>query len=165
MDVVTCGFFGPWLAPFPWAVGALTLALFAFLAAVYLANEVRDASLREDFRLRALWAALALGLTAHLTLWLAKDGAPRVFSGLWSDPASWILQGSTAAVSVGAIAALWRRRWRLARLLALSEAVLIVWGWALAQFPYLVFPSHTIDDSAAPEATLRPVAIARRYSA
>lgn len=121
---------------------------------------MRDAALREDFRLRALWAAVAVGVAAHVTLRLAKDGAPRVFSGLWSDPAAWILQGSTAAVSVGAIAALWRRRWRLARLLALSEAVLIVWGWALAQFPYLVFPSHSIDDSAAPEATLRPVAVA-----
>src|SRR5258708_7220017 len=36
------GFVRPWLAPFPLAVGALALVLFAFLAAVYLTLESAD---------------------------------------------------------------------------------------------------------------------------
>src|SRR5205823_5563773 len=48
------GFFRSWLAPFPFAVGLLALALFAFLAAVYLALEAPEGPLREDFRLRAI---------------------------------------------------------------------------------------------------------------
>ena len=32
---------------------------------------------------------------------------------------------------------------------------LILWGWALAQFPYLVEPSLTIHNAAAPSETLR----------
>src|ERR1044072_2889132 len=45
-------FINSWLAPFPFAVGGFALALFAFLAAVYLTLETEDAELREDFRKR-----------------------------------------------------------------------------------------------------------------
>ena len=38
----TSGFFTPWLAPFPLAVGLFALALFAFLAATYLTVETSD---------------------------------------------------------------------------------------------------------------------------
>jgi cytochrome d ubiquinol oxidase subunit II len=44
-----------WLAPFPLALGVLALAMFAFLAAVYLG--VREPALRDAFQRRALWAA------------------------------------------------------------------------------------------------------------
>src|SRR4029079_9969841 len=51
--VVTSGFFSSWLTPFSWAVGALALTLFAYLAAVYLAAEATAKSaVRADFRLR-----------------------------------------------------------------------------------------------------------------
>ncbi len=51
--VVTTGFFNSWLAPFPFAVGFFALALFAFLAAVYLTSETNDKNLQVDFRRRA----------------------------------------------------------------------------------------------------------------
>ena len=53
-----------WLAPFPIAVGAFALALFAFLAAVYLAVEAPDGPLREDFRRRAILSAAAVAVCA-----------------------------------------------------------------------------------------------------
>ena len=43
-------FVEPWLTPFAFGVGLLTLALFAFLAAVFLTMETRDPELVEDFR-------------------------------------------------------------------------------------------------------------------
>src|SRR5262249_34045426 len=43
----------PWLAIFPVAVGCFALALFAFLAAVYLTSEASEPELREDFRRRS----------------------------------------------------------------------------------------------------------------
>ena len=58
-------FVSPWLAPFPFAVGFFALAQFAFLAAVYLTVEARDEALREDFRLRALASAVAVGVMAR----------------------------------------------------------------------------------------------------
>ncbi len=54
----------PWLTPFGVGVGLLTLALFAFLAAVYLTVEAREWALQEDFRRRALGAAAAVLVTA-----------------------------------------------------------------------------------------------------
>lgn len=55
---VATDFISAWLRPFPFAIGFFTLALFAFLAAVYLTLETRDPELRDDFRRRALAAAV-----------------------------------------------------------------------------------------------------------
>ena len=50
-------FIAPWLTLFGFGVGLLALALFSFLAAVYLTVEAHGTALQEDFRTRALWAA------------------------------------------------------------------------------------------------------------
>jgi cytochrome d ubiquinol oxidase subunit II len=55
---------------------------------------------------------------------------------------------------VTAIAALWTRRFRLARLAAAAQVTFILWGWAAAQYPYLLPPSLTIEAAAAPVPTL-----------
>lgn len=151
------GFIRPWATPFAFAVGALTLALFAFLAAVYLTLEARDEALREDFRRRALIAAAAVFVTAGAALLLSGLAAPRVRAGLTTAAWSLPLHINTGIAAVVAIIALWRRRWRLARLAAGAQAVLILWGWALGQYPYLVPPDLTIAEAAAPERTLRLV--------
>src|SRR6185295_9210760 len=44
------GYVAPWLTPFGVGVGLLTLALFAFLAAVYLTVEAREPALRAGRR-------------------------------------------------------------------------------------------------------------------
>ena len=147
----------PWLTPFAFAVGMLTLALFAYLAAVYLTVEARDAGVREDFRARALAAALGVFVAAFAALLLAPSQAPLVGQGLvlsaWAPP----LHIATGAAAVGAIWALWTRRYRVARLAAAAQVSLIVWGWAVAQFPYLIPPAMTISGAAAPPVTLRLV--------
>jgi cytochrome d ubiquinol oxidase subunit II len=60
----------------------------------------------------------------------------------------------TGISAVTAIAALWTRRFRLARLAAAAQVTLILWGWAAAQYPYLLPPSLTIEAAAAPVSTL-----------
>jgi cytochrome bd ubiquinol oxidase subunit II len=152
--IVTSSFFTGWLAPFPLAVSALTLALFAFLAAVYLTVEAKDSGLREGFRLRALLSAIAVGLLAFLVLGLAHDGAPRIWAGLVTAPWAVPLQIITGLVALGAIGLLWTRRYYLARAFVGAQVVLILWGWAIAQFPNLVSPDLTIQNAAAPTATL-----------
>lgn len=153
-------FVQPWLAPFPFAVGLLALALFAFLAAVFLTVEARQAELAEDFRLRAIGAGIAVFASAALALLLARRGAPMIWDhllrGRWALP----LQLATASSAVGAFAALGARRYRLARLLAAAQVSLILAGWATAQFPWLVVPEHTIQSAAAPDSVLRPLLVA-----
>jgi cytochrome d ubiquinol oxidase subunit II len=149
------GFVGSWLAPFPFAIGALTLALFSFLAAVYLTNETADPDLQEDFRRRALWAAVASGAVAFVALTLTRAAAPFMWHALMGGPVSYAFQGVTGAVALGAIGALLKRRYRLARVLAPIQVSLVLWGWLAAQYPYVLVPDLTIQQAAAPNATLR----------
>src|SRR5207245_1856768 len=57
----------PWLTPVAVTMGALALALCAYLAAVYLTNETEGA-LREDFRARGLLAGGVVVALATLAL-------------------------------------------------------------------------------------------------
>lgn len=147
-------FVAPWLAPFPLAVGALCLALFAYLAAVYLTVAAHDHALREDFRRRALGSAVAVFVTAFGALAVAVEQAPRM--SRWLLAATWAapLHIVTGLAAITAILALWRRRWQLARVAAAAQLSLILWGWALAQYPYLIPPTLRIRDAAAPSITL-----------
>ncbi|MGH9935568.1 MAG: cytochrome d ubiquinol oxidase subunit II [Blastocatellia bacterium] len=150
-------FVSPWLAPFPFAVGFFALVLFAFLAAVYLTVEAGDEALREDFRLRALASAVAVGVMALVVFLLSANGAPVIRERLGQSWWTWPLQIATAVFAIGAIYALWTRWFRLARLCAAAQVTLILWGWGAAQYPYLVAPDLTIYNSAAPAITLRLV--------
>ncbi|MBV8453279.1 MAG: cytochrome d ubiquinol oxidase subunit II [Deltaproteobacteria bacterium] len=143
-----------WLTPFCLSVGACALLMFAYLSATYAAYEASDPDLREDFRVRAIAGAIAVGVMAGLVLLLSIDGATRMWHGLtdrvWIWPLFWI----TAALALTALYALWTRRYQLARVCAAGEVTLMLWGWALAQFPFLVVPSLTIYEAAAPRITL-----------
>ena len=153
------GFVGSWLAPFPLAVGVFAVTLFAFLAAVYLTVETKG-GLRETFRTRALAAGVATGVLAGVSLLLAREGAPLLWEALARGGRALLFQAATAVVAVGALLALVRRSFRAARVLAVLQVSLVLWGWLAAQYPYLVPPEVTIAGAAAPEATLRLVGIA-----
>jgi cytochrome d ubiquinol oxidase subunit II len=147
-----------WLTPFALGTGAFALAMFAFLAAVYLTVEAREDALKDDFRWRALIAAATTGTIAVFLPLLSAGTVPvmgqRLLGSWWSYP---VLFG-TAAVAGIAISALLRRRYRLARLAAGAVVTLLLAGWAAAQFPLLVPPDLSIALAAAPRATQRLVA-------
>jgi cytochrome d ubiquinol oxidase subunit II len=150
----------PWLTPFAFSVGFLALALFAFLAAVFLTLETHDHDLCEDFRRRALGSGIAVFLASALALLLSRWQAPLVMAGLMTSPWALPLHLATGATAVAVLAALWFRRFRLARIGAGLQVSLIFWGWALAQYPLLIPPGFTIEGSAAPHPTLRALLIA-----
>jgi len=149
-------FVNPWASPFPAAIGCFALALFAFLAATYLTLDAQDEELREDFRTRALAAAGAVFVCAAVALVLAHSAAPRVAIGVVG---ALLMQAATASAAITAIAALWLRHYRLARIAAAAQVSLILWGWLIAQYPYLIPPALTIRDAAAPPVTLRLLAV------
>jgi cytochrome d ubiquinol oxidase subunit II len=153
-------FVEPWLTPFAWSVGLLTLTLFAFLAAVYLTLETSNRELVDDFRRRGLASGVAVFFASALVLLLSDEAAPLVRSGLTASPWALPLHLVTGITAVGVLAALWFRKFSLARLGAGLQVSLIFWGWALAQYPLLLPPHYTIRSTAAPESTLRLVLIA-----
>jgi cytochrome bd ubiquinol oxidase subunit II len=149
------GFFASWWGLFPFAVGIFALAMFAFLAAVYLAVEAEEGEMREDFRWRAMISEVALGVMAALVLAAAGSRAPEILHDLTRTPWSWALHAVTAASALTVLFALWRRRYGLARIAAVLQVSLIVWGWAFSQYPHLVRPDLTLANAAAPPVTLR----------
>ncbi len=157
---VTSGFFAGWLTPFALVVGFFALSLCAFLAATYLTIDTREEKdLQNDFRVRALGSGIALAPIAFAAFLASKKGAPEIFAGLtnwWAFP----LIGLTTGCLVAALVCLWRRKFSVARVNAIAATTLILFGWSLAQFPYLVVPDITIPNAAAPAITLRLLLIA-----
>jgi cytochrome bd ubiquinol oxidase subunit II len=147
-------FVWPWLAAFPIVVGCFALALFAFLAAVYLALAAANDELRNDFRRRALIMAVIVFILAGLALLLSFSAAPRLARAIVRTPWAVLLHVCAAASAVTAIVAIWRRRYRVARAAAAVQVSCILWGWAFAQFPFIIPPTLTIRGAAASRATL-----------
>jgi cytochrome d ubiquinol oxidase subunit II len=148
-------FVEPWLTPFALSVGLLTVTLFAFLAAVFLTLETRDRELSDDFRRRALASGIAVFFASALVLLLSSETAPLVRTGLTASPWAIPLHLATGAAALVVLTALWSRRYRLARVAVGLQVSLIFWGWAMAQYPFLLPPRFTIAGTAAPDTTLR----------
>jgi cytochrome bd ubiquinol oxidase subunit II len=147
-------FVAPWLSPFTLVMGALALTMFAFLAAAYLTLAAGDRELREDFRRRGLAAAAGMFGAAFGGLVIAQFGPAHVVDSLLARSAL-VFQAATALAALTAIWALWTRRWAVARIAAAAQVSLILWGWVIVQYPFIIPPSLTLQAAAAPRATLR----------
>jgi cytochrome d ubiquinol oxidase subunit II len=145
----------PWLAVFPIVVGLFALALFAFLAAVYLTVVATDDALRDDFRRRALIMAAVVFVLAFVSLGAALSAAPRVAVGVIGRSWSLLLHICTATSAIVAIVGLWQRRYGVARFGAVAQVSFILWGWAFSQYPFIIPETLTIRGTAAPMLTLQ----------
>jgi len=154
MRVVT-NFVSEWAAAFPVMVGLYGLVLCALLAAVYLIHDTADdRPLQEDFRKRALAAALLTGPLAFATLAVARLGAPHIYTALVSSVFALPVHIATGLLALGAIGALWTRRYGLARVLVIGQTLGIFVGFGAAQYPYLIPPRITFANAAAPDHVL-----------
>ena len=154
---VTSGFFAGWTSPVALAVGAFALALFALLAAVYLARDAEltgEPELSDDFRRRALISEAVSGVLAALVLWLVWTDCPALFGGLLLAPWSLPAQVLTAIVAGATISALWFRRYNAARILVMAQVALVVLGWGLAMDGHLLLPGLHLTEAGAQPAVL-----------
>lgn len=158
-----------WLSPFSISVGLMTVALFSWLAAVYLTVELEQRQLRarsreaheEDehltalqhlMRRRAYLAQALLAIFAVSSLIVVGEGVVRSRL-LWGSVAPYV----HLIVGVSATAALWAlstNRYRIARFFAISQATGIVVGWSVSSLPYLIPERLLIIESAASAETL-----------
>lgn len=144
----------PWIQPFPIAVGIFALCLFAYLAAVYLTADTKDYQLQNDFRTRAYVSSIASGAMALIVFLLAKDQAQALYKDLKLLSPVYICTALTAFIT---LFFLFKRKFAIARFSAATQVALVLWGWAFAQYPYIVRPTHTISNSAANETTIKLV--------
>jgi cytochrome d ubiquinol oxidase subunit II len=149
-----------WLNPTSLLGGVLAVTACAYLAAVYLTRDAQrhdEPDLAEAFRRRALGAGVAAGVGAFGGIAVLRADAPQLFAGLTGRALPLI--AISAAGGAASLWLLWSRRYRRARIAAAAAVTAVIWGWAVAQYPYMLAGQVTIADAAAGEATLRAMLI------
>jgi cytochrome bd ubiquinol oxidase subunit II len=149
-----------WVNPVSLLVGALFVAMGAYLAAVFLVSDAGrfgDPELVGYFASRALAAALVTGGFALAGVFVLRDDARYLYDGLTSEGLPLVLV--SLACGLGAVVLLWRGARRGARPLAVGAAVAVIWGWGAAQYPYLLPQTLTIEAGAGASETLTTVLV------
>jgi cytochrome bd ubiquinol oxidase subunit II len=149
-----------WLNPLSFVIGALFVATSAYLAAVFLVSDARRAGaadLERYFRRRAVGAAVGAGVLAVAGIAVLHADARYVYDGLTGDGLPLVILSGLCGAAV--LVLLRRGAKRGVRALAVAAVVAVVWGWAVAQNPYLLPKVLTIDAAAAPGDTLTALLI------
>ena len=107
--------------------------------------------------MRALVSGAVATVAAVVVFFLAETQAPDIWHHLKE---SWHAHVAAVIFAIVAIISLIRRRFDIARAWAAGQVAFILWGWAVAQFPYLVRPHLTIYNAASPDSTLTLLLIA-----
>jgi cytochrome bd ubiquinol oxidase subunit II len=152
--------FSSWIEPLPLLTGALFVATGAYLAAIFLiadSHGSRDAEMEGYFSRRAIAAALVAGVLAIAGLIELHSEAHYAYDRLVAEGLPLVI--ISALCGLGAFVLLATGRVRGLRPLAIGAVVAVIWGWGVAQFPYLLPTSLTISESAAPGPTLDSVLI------
>jgi cytochrome d ubiquinol oxidase subunit II len=152
--------FSSWLAPGPLFFGAMFVATGAYLAAVFLVGDTRRAEDREMelyFEKRALGAGIVAGIFAVVGLIALHSEGHYVYDRLVHEGLPLII--ISAVCGIGMLAVLLAGGRLLLRPLAALAVIAVIWGWFVAQFPYLLPTSLKISQAAAPDATLSAVFI------
>jgi cytochrome d ubiquinol oxidase subunit II len=149
-----------WLNAVSLLTGVLFVATGAYLSAVFLVSDARRAGevdLERYFAARALVAALATGAIALAGIFVYRADARFIYDGLTSEGLPLVIL--SALCGLGVVALLRRGATRGTRPLAVGAVVAVIWGWGVAQHPYLLPQTLTIKDGAAPSETLTSVLI------
>lgn len=152
--------FSSWIQPLPLLTGVMFVATSAYLAAVFLVGDARRAGERDlerYFVRRALAAGAVAGVAAAVGLVELHAEARYVFDRLVAEGLPLVIL--SALCGAGLLVVLLRGGRRPIRPLAAGAVFAVVWGWGVAQFPYLLPTSLRIDQAAAPEPTLTVVLI------
>jgi cytochrome bd ubiquinol oxidase subunit II len=149
-----------WFNPLSLLIGALFVATGAYLAAVFLVSDARRAGaadLERYFSTRALGAAVVTGALASAGLVGLYRDARYIFDGLTGDGLPLVILSLLCGIGLLVVLRVGARRG--ARPLAVGAVAAVIWGWGVAQWPYLLPEKLTIDAAAAPSATLTGVLI------
>jgi cytochrome d ubiquinol oxidase subunit II len=110
-----------------------------------------SAELADRFRARALATALVVGVIAAVGILVLRADAPRLFDGLLHRGLP--LMVVSALAGLASILLLVRRRYGWARITGALAVTAVLWGWAVAQYPYILPPYMTITQAVAGPAT------------
>lgn len=144
-----------WTGPTSLVGGTLAVLTCAFLAATFLTAEAHrrgEADLTAACRRRALGAGVVTGAVALAGIVPLEHDAPTLFDRL-TGPALPLVAGSALA-GVGALVALARGRFVLARGAAVAAVATVVAGWGVAQYPWVLTDQLRLEAGAGARPTL-----------
>ncbi len=149
-----------WINPTSVLGGVLAVIACAYLAAVYMVWDARRLG-RDDmveyFRRRAVGSAIVAGFVLFVGFFVLHDYARYVFDGLTSRALALVIL--SAICGIGSLVLLVRDNHNGARALAMGAVATVVFGWGVAQWPYLLPTSLKVSAAAAPDPTLWSVVI------
>jgi cytochrome bd ubiquinol oxidase subunit II len=144
-----------WTGTLSLVTGALFVATCAYLAAVFLVRDARaaaDEDLQRYFIRRALAIAMIAGAAALGGVIALHADARYVYDRLTSEGLPLVIL--SAACGLGALVLLVRGITRGIRPLAVGAVVAVIWGFFIAQFPYMLPESLSIEEAAGASASL-----------
>ena len=148
---------GAWTSPTAILTGLLFVAACAYISAVYLVPEARQrgqSDLMRYFSARATAAGVVTGGLAGGTFFELSRSTPYVYHRLTGIALP--LVAISIATGIAVLGMLWLR-WHHPvglRVTAAIAVATVVWGWGLAQYPYLFPTSLTLAAGTAPTGTL-----------
>ena len=157
---VEAGLVSAWTGVLSLFAGLFAVAICAYLAATYLVVEAdarADAELARDFRDRAFSSGVVAGALAASGLVVVHTHAPVLWEGMTERGIPFVvvsIVGGLASLGAGRAGAS-----RAARAAAAVAVGAVLWGWGAAQWPYLIVPDVTAEAAAAPQDTVRIVAV------
>jgi cytochrome bd ubiquinol oxidase subunit II len=155
-----------WLNPTSMLGGVLGVGVCAYLAAVYLCDDAARSGvpgLADLFRRRALITAVVVGIVALCGIAVLRWDAPRLFDGLTHRAFPLVI--ASAVLGLASIALLWWRRHLLVRLTAVLAVAAVMWGWPIAQYPFMLPPEITYQRAAAQPTVLTAILIVAAVAA
>jgi cytochrome d ubiquinol oxidase subunit II len=149
-----------WIGPLPLLVGVLFVVSCAYIAAVFLLDDCRraaDEELAAYFARRAIIAAVVAGVLAAAGLVVLHADARYVFDGLLAEGLPFLI--ASALLGIATLFGLVRGWKRALRPLAIGAFVMVIAGYAVAQYPYILPTTLKVEDAAGVGATLTAVII------
>jgi cytochrome d ubiquinol oxidase subunit II len=149
-----------WVNPTSVLGGVLAVTVCAYLSAVYLVWDARrlgDVEEVEYFRRRAVATAVVAGILAFVGFFVLHDDAVYLFHGLLSRALPLVILSGICGIA--SLLVLLRQDQRGARLLAMGAVATVVFGWGVAQYPYILPTSFKLSAAAAPDPTLWSVVV------
>jgi cytochrome bd ubiquinol oxidase subunit II len=149
-----------WLNPTSVMFGATALAATAFIGAVFLtadAHRFEAPDLVDYFRRRSVLSAAGFVVVGAVSVAVLRADAPHIFRGLWGGwglvftLAAPLAAVATAVLVLHGTSSIRRSVSRLTAIAAVGSAV---FAWGVAQRPYLLPPTMTIEEAAASPPTL-----------
>lgn len=135
--------------------GLLAVTVCAYLAAVFLTYDAQRTGARDlvgYFRRRAIGAAIVAGALALIGYFVLAADAKHLHEHLGGRGLPLVILSTVCGLT--ALVLLIRESIRAARAFAVAAVAAVVWGWGVAQWPYLLPTSMTIERGAAPQGTL-----------